>query len=263
MRLVGSERLEMPVGGRGQAFAGDAVDALIAQAAAAVVWRTDPYVLASQTYGYDPSEAERLSQMILRRQPAGSAAALSAINLLGLIRQDVGDLDGAEAQYRHAIEIDSNFAVAHMNLGNVQHERGDFDAAIASQRRAIALDPNYARAYANLGRTLYSKGERALAVASYRRALELDPRLAILHSNLCVALIDTDLPHATSACRRAVELDPGYAAGHFNLGLALAQKGDLDGAVAAYRRAIDLSPEHSRVRDAAASALVGLTGPRG
>lgn len=261
LRLVGGERLTVPHARTPLTYAGDAIDALIGEAAEAVVWRTDPYILASHAYNRDKPKAERLCQTILSEKPPGSAASLRAINLIGLIRQDAGDRDGAEAQYRRAIEIDPDFSVAHMNLGNILHERGQHDAAAASHRRAIALDPGYARAHANLGLALYSKGDRALAVASYRRALELDPRLAIVHSNLCVALMDDDLPRAIAACRRAVEIDSSYAAGHFNLGLVLARKGDLDGAVAAYRRAVELSAEGSPLRDSVAAALGGLMTP--
>ena len=41
---------------------------------------------------------------------------------------------------------------------------------------------------------------------------------------------------------RALELDPSSASASNGLGVARAQAGDLDGAIAAWRRAVDLSP---------------------
>jgi tetratricopeptide (TPR) repeat protein len=260
MRLVGAERLTSPRGG-GAASDLSNVGRIISEAAEAVVWRTDPYFLASFVYRSDKAAAERLSHLILRERPLGSPDSLRAINLIGLIRQGAGDLDGAEMNFRRAIALDHDFAVAHMNLGTVLYDRGDFDGAIASHRRAIAIDPKYARAHGNLGRTLYAKGDLTGAIAAYRRAMALDARIAILHSNLAVALMDQgELDEAIAACRRAIELDPDYAPAHYNLGLALRRGGDLDSAIAAYRTAAALGLNVDLLRDELASALAERDG---
>ncbi|WP_162915149.1 tetratricopeptide repeat protein [Desertibaculum subflavum] len=260
MRLLGAERLTHPSGPGAPAELSD-VGRIVSEAAEAVVWKTNPYFLASFAYRSDKPAAERLAHLILRDEPLGSPASLRAINLIGLIRHHAGDLDGAEANFRRAIALDRNFEVAHMNLGTVLYDRGTLDAAIASHRRAIAIDPKYARAHGNLGRALHAKRDLAGAISSYRRALELDPRIAILHSNLAVALMDRgDLAEAVATCRRAIELDPDYAPAQYNLGLALRRGGDIDGAIAAYQKATALGLDRSFVRDELASALAERDG---
>ena len=53
------------------------------------------------------------------------------------------------------------------------------------------------------------------------------------------------LDEAIAACRRAIELKPDHADAHYSLGNFLARTGRLDEAVAAYRKAIALRPDHA------------------
>jgi tetratricopeptide (TPR) repeat protein len=223
MRVVGGERLEPPIRSMPVAVAMAELDRLIEHAAISVIWRTDPYILASFIYRLDRSEAERLAWLILQREPERSPAALRAINLLGLIRYDENDAPGAMENYQRAIKLDPSFAVAITNLGLVAYDLGDVEGAIDHYRKALAADPAYVLAHNNLGAALLDKD---------------------------------DLAEAAAACRRAIKLQPDFALAHYNLGRALERQGDLDGAVASYSRAAELGPEEARFRDDLAAARV-------
>ncbi len=72
------------------------------------------------------------------------------------------------------------------------------------------------------------------------------PEDALLHITLGLALAEKgDLDGAIAEYREAIRLDPEYALLHITLGLALEEKGDLDGAIAEYREAIRLDPEYA------------------
>src|SRR5206468_2126751 len=72
----------------------------------------------------------------------------------------------------------------------------------------------------------------------------LKPNLARAHYNLGSALrAKGDLPGALAAYRKAIALKPDYLEAHYNLGNALLDRGDLPGAVAAYQKAIALKPD--------------------
>ena len=61
--------------------------------------------------------------------------------------------------------------------------------------------------------------------------------------NLGLALTDSkDLPGAIAAFKKAVELNPKFALAHNQLGLVLQASKDLPGAIAAFKKAI----EHDR-----------------
>jgi tetratricopeptide (TPR) repeat protein len=84
----------------------------------------------------DAAEAERL----LRKSVEGNAPASTWFDL-GLARQDLGDLSGATAAYRHALGMKPDFAEAAVNLGVVQQEAGDLDGALESYGLAYRLRP--------------------------------------------------------------------------------------------------------------------------
>jgi tetratricopeptide (TPR) repeat protein len=74
-------------------------------------------------------------------------------------------------------------------------------------------------------------------------AVAAHPRNPIAHNSLGVALADKgDRDGAIAAYKEAIKHDPNYAQAHSNLGNALHSKGDLDGAVAACWEAIRLDP---------------------
>jgi len=57
------------------------------------------------------------------------------------------------------------------------------------------------------------------------------------------AFVEGRLDEAVSGYRRAVAEDPGLAIAWNGLAMALAQQGDLDGAIEAGRRLVELEPE--------------------
>jgi Flp pilus assembly protein TadD len=67
---------------------------------------------------------------------------------------------------------------------------------------------------------------------------------AIKRNNVGTALLaQGQIEAAIAEFRRAVEVDPQYAAAYRNLGYALDQHGQLEAAVAAYRQALALEPQ--------------------
>ena len=102
--------------------------------------------------------------------------------------------------------------------------------------RATSMDPEYARAYAGKADAMLlqgfylpgAEGRAALedAKTEARRALSLEPELAEAHTSLGYALwlSDWDWDGAEAALRRALELSPGAGNAHHWLGDLLAQR---------------------------------------
>jgi tetratricopeptide (TPR) repeat protein len=67
---------------------------------------------------------------------------------------------------------------------------------------------------------------------------------------------DGPLVGAIACYRRALELDPKLALAHNNLGNALHVKGDLGGAIACYRRALELDPRYAKAHGALGQVLL-------
>jgi len=90
--------------------------------------------------------------------------------------QQMGNLDGAIAEYREALRLSPNNGDVHVYLGVGLAARGDWDGATAERREALRLDPRLARAHALLGSVLKDKGDLVGALEEYRTAFVLDPR---------------------------------------------------------------------------------------
>ena len=87
------------------------------------------------------------------------------------------DAAGAIADYTRAIELGSTNPAAYNNRGNAKAENNDRDGAIADYTRAIELKPDYARAYYNRAVAKEAKGDTAGAAADFKHAQELAPEL--------------------------------------------------------------------------------------
>ena len=86
--------------------------------------------------------------------------------------------------YLQALEIDPDFADAHVNLGRHFHEARDLERAEAHYREAIRCAPGDATSHFNLGVLLEDLGRNADALAAYERAIARDDELADAHYNL-------------------------------------------------------------------------------
>ena len=93
----------------------------------------------------------------------------------------------AIAAYERVLELDSEHAAAHINLGTLYYNRQDYKAAEEHYRRAIEIDPRYALAHFDLGNVLDETGRVAEAIQTYLAALQLAPTYADAHYNLALA----------------------------------------------------------------------------
>ena len=64
---------------------------------------------------------------------------------------DLGDMQNAEIYTRKAIELNPDFADAHLKLGSILKDLGKLQEAEISTRKAIELNPDLAIAHLNLG----------------------------------------------------------------------------------------------------------------
>jgi tetratricopeptide (TPR) repeat protein len=119
----------------------------------------------------DPDGAIAEYREAIRLRPDAAVAHLE----LGHALAGKGDLDGAIAECHEAIRLKPDYEQAHYVLGNVLGEKGDWDGEISEEREAIRLKPNEARAHLSLGRALEHKGMRQQALGEYRKARQIDP----------------------------------------------------------------------------------------
>ena len=95
----------------------------------------------------------------------------------------------SETLFTRALAVTSNNDVALNNLGIVFLDKGQLDDAISKLQAAIDLRPENAPAHDNLAKAFLKKGKVAEAMVHYRRFLELEPANVEARNTLGTALI--------------------------------------------------------------------------
>ncbi len=147
-----------------------------------------------------------------------------------------------------ALEAGPELAEAHTSAGFVRFWLDwDWPTAAADFRRAIGLDPNYALAHRMLGVALSHLGEHAEAAAAMRRAVQLDPLFAMHHAlSAQLAFNAGDFAAAAAFARQAVTIDARFWIGHWQLGQALDQLGEDAAALRALEEAAQYCGQSSK-----------------
>ena len=95
----------------------------------------------------------------------------------------------SETLFTHALAVTSNNDVALNNLGIIFLDKGQLDNAISKLQAAVDLRPENAPAHDNLAKALLRKGQVAEAMVHYRKFLELEPGNVEARNTLGTALI--------------------------------------------------------------------------
>lgn len=203
----------------------------------------------------DLGKAKNIYMQILQADPNQPIA----LQLLGVLAFEDGQLDIAIEFINKALAIKPDYDEAHYNLGVALKEQGKLEQAVASYRRAIAIRPDNADVHYNLGNALKDQGKFDAALNSYRAALNIRPDFSQAHCNLGYAQQQLKkLDDAVVSFQNALAINPDYAEALSNLGLARHDLGQLDAAVENYRAALVISPEFVEVHSNLGLALQGL-----
>lgn len=173
----------------------------------------------------------------------------SAFNNLGGAYLAAGQLDPAEAAFRKALELASDIAKYHFDLGTCLKQKAVPDEAVTCFQAAIRLKPDFIQAMNNLGTTLTALGVPNEAAEVFRRALAIKPDYANARNGLGNALLDLGQTQAAlTALSQSIQLNPNEPRFHSNLGVAQKAVGQPDAALASYRTAIQLNPNFLEAR---------------
>jgi len=167
--------------------------------------RKDGGTLADQIRGLPPEEQiEYLQDM-----EANGTNTPELQFLLGVALYSSGMVDSSEAFFRKAIDMDSTYSRAYVNLGIVLDARHKDVEAEFMYKKALELDPDDELANCHLGFIYQSRGLYEKAVDHYLKALESNPNSAQAHYDLGLAFADSRIfREALLEWEKVIELDP-------------------------------------------------------
>jgi TolB-like protein/Tfp pilus assembly protein PilF len=169
-----------------------------------------------------------------------------AYNSLAGIKEERGDLEGAEAMYRRALELNPNYATAYYWYGYLLRESlGRSEEALVLHRKAAELDPLSVGIILEVGADLESLGRFDEALARYQRAIEVDPGYATAYNYIALhyRFVSGKLDEAVVWWAKSISLDPGNPRRSAWLGLLFLDLGDFDRAESWIERSLELGPE--------------------
>jgi serine/threonine protein kinase/tetratricopeptide (TPR) repeat protein len=149
----------------------------------------------------------------------------------------------AKEAVNRALAFDDTLADAHAALAFVKATYDwDWQGAQREFKRAIELDPNYAPAHYLYANILASTGRVDEAVAEAKRAQEADP-LSLTASTVTVLafFLGRRYDQAIDQGRKTLEMDSNFYTAHFFLAMVFAQMKRNEEAIEEARKAVSLS----------------------
>src|SRR5262249_32120295 len=150
----------------------------------------------------------------------------------------------ARANASKALALDDSLAEPHTALAGVAG-CCDWDWKTAEEeiKRSIELDPNYATAHLWYGRLLSALRRDSEAISEVRLARQLDPTSLVINANLAAALLHAgQQDQALEQALTTVQMEPHFPLGHVWLGFIYERLGKLPEAQREFQTTSQLFP---------------------
>ena len=171
---------------------------------------------------------------------------LSAEEIAADIDREVEDITKISPEVYRYYQLGIRFEAEYAD----SEKEEDFEAAVENYKKAIGLDPNYALAYWSLGNAYEShyvdtdnEEDLNLMFENYEKAHEIDPSLAEANEGLAwYYFYKQDLDNAYKYYKKALEIDPDSPAINLTAGAFLGSIGLRRQAIGYYSKSLERDP---------------------
>ncbi|WP_295621272.1 tetratricopeptide repeat protein [Chamaesiphon sp. GL140_3_metabinner_50] len=179
------------------------IAAIISIGQLAGIFATAPAIAADGDLSWRDRNQAQAEVGRLDREITANPNAPNNYNERAMLKDKLGDRQGALADYNRAIDLEPNFTTAYLHRGLFRENRLNFPlGAFLDYNRAVELDPTYVKAYLNRGSLRCRKMNDAyIGIGDLRQAARLAReqhktelyRLANSESSRCEATRNTPL----------------------------------------------------------------------
>ena len=147
--------------------------------------------------------------------------------------------------WAHALSLNDNNPMAHVELAHHYYEVKNFDLARAHLTEAIRLSPNLYSPLFRLGMIEKNEKKYDRAIELMAKAISIEPTIPgmRIHLGICFAQRNR-LQNAIDMYNKELELDPRSVEATYNRAVAWDRLGLLDQALEGYRDTLKLDPKH-------------------
>lgn len=167
---------------------------------------------------------------------AGDESDLSSAQILGSVREQLGDLQGALSCFQAVCIGEPGNVQAAYNLGVTLQRLGRYVDAVPQYARCLELQADHVQACVNLAAALGAAGQLDEAVEAFYRAVRLQPAEPALYWRLALACEQLHrLDEAEQVLAKGLELAPR----HIDMNIIMARLERRDGRLAQARERLE------------------------
>jgi eukaryotic-like serine/threonine-protein kinase len=149
----------------------------------------------------------------------------------------------AKAAAQKALAIDDSLVEAHTSLASIYHNEWNWQGAEREFKRAIELNPSYATAHHWYSIYLATVGRFDETVQEATKAAELDPLSLIISASLGNRLNEARrYEDAANQCRKTLDMDPNFGLAHLCIGTSYVNEGHFQEGIPELQKGIELLP---------------------
>ncbi len=189
----------------------------------------------------DRNGAIDLLRTMIREKPSDSDARL----LLGSLQSEAGQREESINQLTEAVRLRPNSWEACNALGEAYSHFGDSKEARVAFEKSVHLNPHSGVAQENLAAVLLLLGDASAAAPHLDRAITLlkqTPEAGDAHYlRAKIYAAENNIAASLRQLQTAVSIRPNFAEAWSDLGAARSANGDSEGAILAFRKAIELN----------------------
>jgi Tfp pilus assembly protein PilF len=167
--------------------------------------------------------------------------------IMGVMYDDLGDVEKAIQEYKYALKADSKNTVIHLNLVVSYIKKNDLSSAVEELRTTIRLEPDAVEPHAILA-LLYSLQNKSQESnleyeIALKNASKLNPKNIEIYKNLGALYLHQKKPQAAESIYRLIlELAPEDAEANFYLANIYDQAGDRKKAEEELKKCLQKNP---------------------
>lgn len=143
-----------------------------------------------------------------------------------------------------AVKYQPNLYTSRYLLGKSYNQLGRYQDAQKELEESIQLKSDFAPAHFELGNSLYKQYNYPKAIEEYRIAITLDPKMHTALNNLALLYAETQkFPQALEYFKKCIEVKPDFAPAYKNLGILYETRlKDTQAAIEWYKKYLTVRP---------------------